>query len=36
MEEKARMLIDYAETYPNVILCYKASDVFLHVDSNAA
>ena len=36
MEEKARMLIDYAATYPNAILRYKASDVFLHVDSNAA
>ena len=34
--EKSRMLIDYAVTYPNLILRYKASDMFLHVDSNAS
>ena len=33
-EEKTRMLLDYAETYPNSILRYKASDMFLHVDSD--
>ena len=34
-EEKARMLLDYAATYPNKILRYKASDMVLHVDSDA-
>ena len=31
-EEKSRMLLDYAATYPNAILRYKASDMVLHVD----
>ena len=35
-EEKARILLDYAETYPNTIIQYKASDMVLHVDSDAA
>ena len=30
------MLLDYAATYPNAIHCYKASDMVLHVDSDAA
>ena len=34
-EEKARMLLDYAETYPNAILRFKVSDIVLHVDSDA-
>ena len=28
------MLLDYAATYPNAILCYKAIDIVLHVDSD--
>ena len=35
-EEKARMLLDYAATYPNAILRYKDSDMVLHVDSDTA
>ena len=34
--EKAKMLLDYAVTYQNVILQYKDSDMVLHVDSDAA
>ena len=34
--EKSRMILDYAATYPNVMLRYKASDMVLHVDSDAA
>ena len=34
-EEKARMLLDYASTYPNAILRYKDSDMVLDVDSDA-
>ena len=30
------MLLDYAHTYPNAILRYYASDMCLHVDSDAA
>ena len=30
-EEKARMLLDYAATYTNAILSYKASYIALHV-----
>ena len=33
--EKSRMLLDYAATYPNAILSYKASDMVLHVYSDA-
>ena len=35
-EEKSRMLLDYAATYPNAILHYKSSDMVLHVNSDAA
>ena len=31
--EKSRMLLDYAATYPNTILRYKASDMVLYVYS---
>ena len=34
-EEKEIILLDYAATYPNVILSYKVSDMVLHVDSDA-
>ena len=34
--EKARMLLDYAATYPNAILRYKANDMVLYVDSDAS
>ena len=33
---KAKMLMDYAHTYPNATIRYKASDMQLHVDSDAA
>ena len=29
---KAQMLMDYAYTYPNATIRYKASDMQLHVD----
>ena len=32
-EEKSIFLLDYVETYPNAIIRYKASNMFLHVDS---
>ena len=35
-EEKARMLLGYAAMYPNEIHRYKASNMVLHVDSDAA
>ena len=35
IEEKARMLLDYAATYPNAIIRYKARDMVLLVDSDA-
>ena len=31
-----RMLLDYASTYPNAILRYHASNMALHIDSDAA
>ena len=34
--EKAIMILDYAATYPNDILRYKASDIVLYVHSDAA
>ena len=34
--EKLKMLLDHSATYLNVILKYKASDVVLHVDLDAA
>ena len=33
---KTRKLLDYAATYPNAILRVHASDMILHVDSDAA
>ena len=36
MAEKEKMLLDYAATYPNEILRYKARDMVLHIDSDAA
>ena len=30
------MLLDYAATYPNAVIHYKYSVMFLHVDSDAA
>ena len=35
-EEKARILLYYAAIYSNAIRRYKACDMFLHVDSEAA
>ena len=35
-EEKTRILLDYSATHPNGILHYKASNMVLHVDSDAA
>ena len=35
-KEKERMLLDYAEIYLNAILCYKTSDMVLHVDPDTA
>ena len=35
-EEKSRILIDYAATYLHATICYKASDMVLHMDSYAA
>ena len=31
-KEKAKMLLYYAATYPNAIICYKARYMILHVD----
>ena len=33
---KCQHLMDYAATYPNVFIRYHASDMVLHVDSDAA
>ena len=30
------MLMDYAHTYPNATIRYHASDMCLHIDSNAS
>ena len=30
------MLLDYAATYPNVVIRYKVSNMVLHVDSDLA
>ena len=35
-EEIARMLLEYAATYPNATIHYKSSDMVLHVYSDAA
>ena len=34
--KKSQQLLDYAFTYQNDFLCYYASDMQLHVDSDAA
>ena len=34
--DKCKMLMDYAATHPLSIIRYKASDMILHVDSDAA
>ena len=31
-KKNTRMLLDYAATYPNAIIQYKASNMVLHVD----
>ena len=31
-----KKLLGYAETYPNVVICYKAINMVLHVDSDSA
>ena len=35
-KKKCQRLMDYAATYPNVYIRYHASDMVLHVDSDAA
>ena len=35
-KQKAQQLMDYLHTYPNAYLRYTASDMILHVDSDAA
>ena len=35
-EQKCHRLLDYAATYPNAFIRYHASDMVLHVDSDAA
>ena len=30
------MLMDYAHTYPNAKILYHASDMYLHIDSDAS
>ena len=35
-KKKERMLLYYAATYPNAIIHYKASNMFLHLESDAA
>ena len=34
--EKAQMLLDYVNTYPNPKIRYNASDMILYVDSDVA
>ena len=34
--KKRNMLMDYAHTYPNAKIRYHASDMYIHIDSNAA
>ena len=36
MEQKYYCVIDYAEMYPNTFIRYHASDMILHMDSDAA
>ena len=35
-KEKAQRLMDYVNTYQHAFIRYKASDMILHIDSNAA
>ena len=35
-KEKANILPDYAEKYPSVVICYKSSNMVLHVNSDAS
>ena len=35
-EKKATILLDYATTYPNLVICYKTINMVLHLDSYAA
>ena len=35
-EEKYERLLDYAVIYPNAFIIYHASQIVLHVDSDAA
>jgi len=35
-KQKAQILMDYLHTYPNAYLRYHASDMILHIDSDAA
>ena len=35
-KEKAEMLMDYLATHPNAVLRFKASDMRLHIDTDAA
>ena len=34
--KKCKRLLDYAATYPSVLVCFYASDMILHINSNAA
>ncbi len=34
--EKAKQLLDYLATYPDAMICFKASDMILNVHSNAS
>ena len=36
IKSKCKRLMDYAATYPDVYIRYYASDMVLHVDSDAA
>ena len=35
-EQKYHRMLDYAATYPNAFIRYYASEMILHVDSDAA
>ena len=35
-EEKTERLMDYLHTYPDAYICFYASDMILHIDSDAA
>ena len=34
--KETKRLLDYVSTYPQAYLCYYASDMILHIDSDAA